>query len=160
MKDSIEKISVAHVVDKKVNITCPRCMQTTQVDLHGKSNLLDKLVVGYKCKCDHRGKIKLEKRGFLRKDIHLTGRINKGEELFELISIKNLSRSGVKFETNFRAKLQVGDELELEFRLDNKNQSLIRQKGIIRNSNSHQYGLEFIKSSYSSYEKRLGFYFL
>lgn len=160
MKESIEKLSVAHVVDKKVNITCPKCMQTTQVNLKDKSNLLDKLVVGYKCKCDHRGKIKLEKRGFLRKDIRLTGKIKKGEKLFELISIKNLSRSGIKFEANSQNKLQVGDRLELEFRLDDKSLSLIRQKGIIRNSNGHQYGFEFIKRYYNKYDRLLGFYFL
>lgn len=159
MTESKKNLTVVPVVDKETHITCPKCTKTTRVTFQENSNLLDKLIVSYKCKCGHRGRIKLEKRVFLRKRVDLTGEIKKDGKLFGFVSIKDLSKSGLKFVANPRAKLQVGDNVEIEFRLDDKGISLIRQKGIIRNSNGLEYGFEFIKNYNNESDRRLGFYF-
>ena len=158
--DTSEKIKVTPVIDNKINITCPKCMKTTMVDLNRKTSLLDKLIVGYKCTCGDRRKIKLEKRNVFRKDTRLKGKIKKTGKFLGSIYINNLSRSGLKFEANHKTKLEIGDRLELEFRLDDKKQSLIRQEGIIRNADTHLFGVEFIGNCNKEYDRRLGFYFL
>jgi hypothetical protein len=160
MTEILENLHVARVIEKKTYITCPKCTQTMPVDFHNNPNLLDKFIVGYKCKCGNTGKIKLEKRGSYRKTVNLSGQIKKDIKPLGSVVIKDLSKNGCKFEANPLTNLQVGDRLEIEFRLDNKNNSLIRQKGIIRNSNGYQYGFDFIKSDYQEYDRLLRFYFL
>ena len=155
MTGTLENLQVTRVIDKKIYITCPKCTKTTAVDLNNKSNLLGKFIVKYKCKCGNIGEIKLEKRVSYRKAVHLNGAIKKDGKPIGSVTITDLSKTGCRFEANPRIKLQVGDSLELGFRLDDKNRSLIRQKGVIRNSNDCQYGFEFIRS-----DRQLGFYFL
>ena len=159
MIDKLENIQVTYVADKKANITCLKCTKQTEIDLDNKTNLLDKFIVGYKCKCGYKGKMKFEKRVSYRKPVHLRCRIKREGENLGWVDIKDLSRTGCRFEANLRIKLEAEDRLELEFRLDDSNRSLIQQKGIIRWSRNYQYGVEFEEIDRET-DKRLGFYFL
>lgn len=154
-----DNIGVTRVVDNQIRLICRECLETTHINMSKHPHLVNKHVIKYKCKCGHVGKTRLEKRAQHRKPVSLNGELVKDGITYGFASIKDLSKSGLKFESHSRNNFNVGDDLELVFRLDDKKCSLIRQRGIIRHHNDEQYGLEFIKGKFRKYDRRLEFYF-
>ena len=139
---------------------CPKCQKSKTVDVSQYANL-DKIIkVNVKCPCGYGYTSILEKRKKYRKETNLHGsyaRIVDGKEVGSgLITVKDLSTTGMKLQINGNHGCAEGDVLKVEFHLDDAQRSLIRKKVIIRNVGGKEIGTEFAPTE--AVDKALGFY--
>jgi hypothetical protein len=150
-----------YVTSKQMaTFSCPQCNRSKTVDV-SKYATLDKIVkVGVKCPCGHSYKAILEKRKQYRKETNLPGTYvhfvegqpqNRG-----LMTIKNLSTSGVNVQLNVKQNFVIGDQMQLEFHLDDAHRTLIKKTVIIKNQRDLFIGAEF--APFDTVDKALGFY--
>jgi hypothetical protein len=74
------------------------------------------------------------------------------------IKVINLSLSGACFEVRGIHDLQIGQMGSLHFTLDNRKETVLFKKVIIKIVNGNRIGCEFLEER--AYEKELGFYLL
>ena len=72
--------------------------------------------------------------------------------------VKNISLSGIGFETLTGHQLKVGDEVTVKFALDDVSHSVIKKKVIVRVVKDKYLGCEFKEPA--QYDKALGFYLI
>lgn len=137
-------------------IICPACNGVKEIAVRQFRQRLHMLKV--KCPCGHSFRVKLEFRRHYRKATDLAGS-------FSLLSrasggavarIVNISLSGICFEVKGMHDLQIGQRGMLVFKLDNRKQTMLRKKVLIRAVNGNRIGSEFIEDR--AFDKDLGFY--
>jgi hypothetical protein len=98
-------------------------------------------------------------RTYYRKQTQLTGRYIKLTSQFSgQITIVNLSFTGMRFVTTTPPPLQIGDLLELHFRLNDPQQSLLCKRAEVKHVHGTTVGVAFCHLKV--YEKAMGFYLL
>jgi len=147
--------------DDKAAFTCPKCSKVRIMDVSGFKNI-DKAVIKVKCKCPcgHVYSVLLERRREIRKVVAFLGNyctLEKGRESKGRITVKDLSRSGLRFKVHLPYQFQSGETVMLEFTLDDREQSLIKRKVIIRSQHGDSVGASFASTEH--YDK-LGPYLL
>lgn len=156
-----EKIFVTE--DNMAVLECPQCKKGKRVDVSRFKDVRQAVKIKVKCPCGHLFKVILERRKSFRKNVNFPGtythvlpdyREDKGG-----ITVKDLSRSGVKIKLNVKKEFKPGDILLVEFQLDDKQRSRIKKDAVIRKISDPYLGLEFksIDSSDPS-DKAIGFY--
>lgn len=115
--------------------------------------------VHIQCKCGTAYYAEVEFRKFYRKKTNLQGvyasvKLANG---WQKIIIKNLSLEGCQFQAVNLFDLIPGDEIKIEFRLDDVKKSLIRKKAVIRSVNNFSVGCKF-KELPGTFDPDLGFY--
>jgi hypothetical protein len=139
----------------KALITCPQCMKRTTVNA---TNYLDGhkiLKVG--CGCGHKFRVIFDTRHFYRKEMVLRGHYKKlPTDDAELITIEDLSFTGIKFRTRFSHTIQIDDVLTVEFFLDNKQHSHIIKTIRVKHVQGKEVGAEFRERQ--AYSTELTFY--
>lgn len=123
-------------------IVCPKCEKTKSVDVTEYKDIDKAIRVKFKCACGYSDTILLERRKFYRKETKLHG-VYTCEEERGLMTVTNISRSGLKIRLNVKRDLKVGDKLFVEFHLDDKERSLIKKKGVIKYTKGPYIGIEF-----------------
>jgi len=142
---------------------CPQCNKGKSVDVSRYKNIQQVVRIKVKCPCGHTYRVVLERRKHFRKDVNFPGsythvlpdyREDKGG-----ITVKDLSRSGIKIKLNVEKDFKIGDILSVEFQLNDKQRSLIKKDAAIKKIDKPYLGLEFnsIDSSDPS-DKAIGFY--
>ena len=142
---------------------CPQCNKAKSVNVSRYKDLRQVVRIKVKCPCGHSYKVVLERRKHFRKDINFPGTYthflpdyneDKGG-----MTVKDLSRSGVKIKLSVEKDFKIGDILSVEFRLNDKQRSLIKKDAVIRKISNPYFGLEFnsLDSSDPS-DKAIGFY--
>lgn len=122
-------------------IFCPNCKYSRSVDVSAYNKLARAVKVRIKCKCGYTYVASLERRDRHRKATNLKGsyipklagkKIHKGK-----IEVKNLSVNGIlfKFIDNHKYKFKPGDELLVEFSLNEMPGSAIRKEVLIKGVN-------------------------
>jgi hypothetical protein len=112
-----------YVTSKQMaTISCPQCNRSKTVDV-SKYATLDKMVrINVKCPCGHAYKAILEKRKQYRKETNLAGTfihfINGQPQTRGLMTVKDLSTSGVKLQLNVKQNFAIGDHMQIEFHLN------------------------------------------
>jgi hypothetical protein len=139
---------------------CPKCEKSKTVNVSRYVNL-DKMVkVKVKCPCGYEYTSLLEKRKKYRKATNLHGtyiRVVDGKAVARgLMTVKDLSTTGMKLHINGNHGCEVGDVLKVEFYLDDFQRSLIRKKVIVRNIFQHEIGTQLAPTE--AVDKALGFY--
>ena len=156
-----EKVFVTE--DDMAVFECPQCKKAKRVDVSRFKDTPQAAKIRVKCSCGHIYKVILERRKSFRKDVNFPGtytyvlpdyREDKGG-----ITVKDLSRSGVKIKLNVKKELKIGDILLVEFQLDDNQRSRIKKDAVIKKIFDSDIGLEFksIDSSDPS-DKAIGFY--
>jgi transcription elongation factor Elf1 len=140
--------------------SCPQCNRSKTVDV-SKYAAIDKMVtVNIKCPCGHAYKAILEKRRQYRKETNLPGTYvhfidgqprNRG-----LMTVKDLSTAGMKLRLNVKQSFAIGDQMRVEFHLDDAHRTLIKKTVIIRNQRDQFIGVEL--APFEAVDKALGFY--
>ncbi len=104
----------------------------------------------------------LDRRKFYRKITNLSGiYISEKEGTRGQITVIDLSMGGLKFKVNVKPASSVHDQLLVEFHLDNKSRSLIREWVIVRSIVDLQVGTKFVSfDPAGSTEKNIHFYLL
>ncbi len=139
---------------------CPKCSRSKTVNV-SKYTDLDKLIkVNVKCPCGHAYTSILEKRKQYRKKTNLPGtyiHLVDGRPMHRgVMTVEDISATGMKLRLNSILNCAVGDHLDVEFNLDDRNRALIKKHVIIRNITGSNLGVEFGPAE--ALDKALGFY--
>jgi hypothetical protein len=134
-----------------VTFTCPKCEQPRVVDLadHPELEKTDKAKV--KCPCGHKYSVSIERRKQYRVATNFAGEfrqiVDNGETDRGLMTVIDMSRTGLKIRLN------------VEFRLDDAQRTLIQKEVVIKKIFGLELGVEFTSIHPSNHSDRaLGFY--
>jgi hypothetical protein len=146
--------------DDTAIITCPHCTRQKTVPVSSCKGSKSRIKV--KCGCKNIFTVNLEFRKKIRKKTDLPGKFTNHSQKTRRgdIIVKNLSMDGLEFAKNDRDKFNIGDEIEVSFKLDNPDKTTIRKEAIVRNISKISARCEFVKSSQPAYESSLGFYLM
>ena len=107
------------------------------------------LKINSRCPCGHVFKSFLERRKHYRKELKLAGsfvRFVSGKPAGNgNMIVRNLSLTGMNLEIYENLDLSEGDELQVEFRLDDVKNTLIKKKVVIRNIKKGYIGARLFK---------------
>ena len=151
--------------DKIATFVCPECGNTRTADV-SEYKQLDKAVrLRIQCSCGNSYSAVLERRDKYRKEAKFPGKYTlnlSGKEVDEgAMTVVNISRAGLRIEFKEMPNFEVGTKLLVEFRLDDKQDTLIKKDVIVKNISGHSVGTEFCSiSSSDPKDKALGFYLL
>ena len=148
---------------------CPECKQSRSVNVSKYKNLDKASKIKCKCPCGNSYYSILEKRKYYRKKIDFSGiYINIvssiGPSFLEevgrgILRVTDISRTGLQLITNIQNDFRVNDKIMVEFRLDDKQKTLIKKKVIIKNINGTVIGAEFCTvDPFDPTDKAIGFY--
>lgn len=144
--------------DDEAMIVCPACDTARSISVKQFRHRLHLIKV--KCKCGHVFKVHLEFRRHFRKPTELEGTydlippaIGGGK-----IKVINLSLNGACFEVRGIHDMKEGQKGSLVFTLDNRKETVLFKKVIIKTVTANRIGCEFVEDR--AYEKELGFYLL
>jgi hypothetical protein len=147
---------------KTAKFVCPKCKRSKIADVAQYIQLDQIIRVKVNCPCGHSFIAILEKRKQYRKAVNLPGsftHFNGGRVMTKgLMTVCDLSLTGIKLKVNYPYPFSVGDLLAVRFSLDDYQKTLIDKKVLIQNLN-----LPFIGSKFpitESEDKTLGFYLL
>jgi hypothetical protein len=141
--------------NNRANVICPECGFEKNVDA---MNFRDtKSIVKGKCKCSEGFDFTLEYRKHYRKNVMLPGEyiVQKSGEKGEVI-IRELSLTGIRFESMKPHQISTDDILDVKFKLDNPLRSEIRKLAKVIWIKNRNVGVQFNGTNF--YEKDLGFY--
>jgi len=149
--------------DNTITFKCPKCNQPRTVDMSNFKNLEKAERVKVKCACGNTYYALIEKRKQFRKKTNFPGTFthivsgipkDKGTLL-----VTNVSRTGLKIKLNSKREFFVGDNIIVEFHLDDRNRSLIKKECVIKKILGLEFGIEFISVHPSDPNDRaIGFY--
>ncbi len=150
--------------NNQATFVCPSCGDTKSVDVTQYLAIKKPVRFKRKCRCGQITPFLLERRQFYRKpvDIEGVGRVLKNNTEIAL-RIRDLSRSGLKIDLVAEDPLEIGDKLFVEFRLDNKQRTLIQREVVIRKMFGMSLGTEFTSRDPNNpidkaYDLAIGFY--
>lgn len=130
--------------ENMATFVCPECQKTIIKDVAKYKDINRAVRVKCRCSCGHHYSVLLERRRFYRKEANLPGVVIFGPKNARgPMIVKDLSRSGLKFELRLRENLKVGDKLFVEFKLDNKQNSVIKKEVVIKSVAGFKVGAEF-----------------
>jgi hypothetical protein len=140
-------------------IVCPQCEKRKRTNLSAYKARGNK-ALKVTCACGTHFQISVDFRRSYRKKTDFGGcytrlsyKKDKGE-----IQILNLSAHGIGFRTATKSALSIGDQVRLEFTLDDQKQSSIEKDGIVRYVDGDYVGCEF--TDLTQHERTLGFYLI
>jgi hypothetical protein len=136
-------------------IICPKCgfeRNVNATSFRTKTN-----IANIKCKCKETFQITLEYRKHHRKEVRLSGEyiVQKIRERGDVI-IRELSMTGIRFESMRPHKISVNDILDVKFNLDNPMRTEIRKLAKVIWGKDRFVGANFSETELHS--KDLGFY--
>jgi len=154
--------------DGRATIRCDQCGRKKAIDAIKFQAFNKQLMV--KCACSYAFSVSFEWRKSYRKDVLLSGEYlkNGGEERrgsdtsgedmhYGNMALENLALGGVAFRTNQSHDLKVGDIIQVEFRLDDPQKSLISRNVIVKRVDGRLVRAEFCDSRP---DKALAFYLM
>lgn len=148
--------------DNKATFVCDVCQHAKIADVSRYKDIGKALTVKCKCKCGHQFAVTLEKRGIVRKPVNLAGTYTHisslGDKIEGRMTVRNLSRKGMQLELNNDHDFEVGDTLDVDFRLDDAARSPVLKSVIVRNVRGRTLGTEFTEKD--AFDKMLGLYLM
>ncbi len=144
--------------DNIATFICPECEKVRNADVSKILGIDKALKIKCQCKCGNKFEAIIERRKYFRKSISFDGicYIGKAKMKFP-VTVVDISRSGLKLELKASHDLKSGDELLIEFNLDDNEKTLISKKIIVRSISGLNVGIEF--KSPEHYDK-LGSYLM
>lgn len=140
---------------------CPHCGFEKRFDASQFKDKKKNLTI--KCKCGNTIEMEIDFRRQFRKKVELFGSclIKKTQKRCEMI-VRDLSFQGIGIELlyiykKYMSDIDVGDIIELEFKLDNKKEDEITKRCTVRLKRNSHIGAEFNDDNFS---KQLGFYLM
>ena len=154
-----KRISITE--SKEATFICPECEQLKTVDVSKFVYSNRKIKINCKCSCGYKWTSVLERRKYLRKMVNLPGicAFTRGDRVFQgRLKVMDLSIGGMRFKLGIDRKPLVGDSLNLEFHLDDKNRTLVKTSAKVRSVKGEYIGTKFGASVGIGPE--LGFYLM
>jgi hypothetical protein len=143
--------------DNTATIVCPACNKPKNMSVAGFKDKCHFLKV--RCPCQNEFRIHLDFRQHYRKETNLPGKfvclrpagLGGGQ-----MTVKDISQGGVGMTITDSHELQIGSVLNLTFQLDDRKNTLLKKKAIVRTIKGNFIGCEF--TDRDLYEKEIGFY--
>jgi len=139
---------------------CPKCQKSKTINVSKYASLNKIVKVKVTCPCGYGYTSILEKRKKYRKETNLPGSfvhlVDGRQGGGGLMTVKDLSTSGLKIQINSQHNFAVGDVILVEFTLDDSHRTVIKKKVIVRNIAGPKIGTEFAPTE--AVDKALGFY--
>jgi hypothetical protein len=155
---TIQKVFVGS--RKEVVVVCPQCDRSVTVPVDRIRNMGKP--VRARCACGIQFSVVFERRANYRKSTEFLGSFVREPEADPQIGemvVANLSRSGLCMKVPESVRLEIGEVLSIDFRLDNQEQTLIRAQVVVKNIREGIAGAEF-HSLGEHTRKLLGFYLM
>lgn len=144
--------------DGTTTIICPQCGKLKQADISKFIDIRSVVRIRCRCICGYSYIAELERRRFVRKKSNFSGSFSRTDNGRKgIMTVCDISRSGLKLKVSTNEMFKIGDELSVEFRLDDNLRSLVRKNVIIRKIDKNYLGVEF--SSMDHYDQ-LGAYLM
>jgi len=146
-------------VDKDgiVTFTCPKCGESRRESVERYKNQTGPIKIG--CHCLNVYETQLNFRQLPRKETFLGGvyfRTSHPGDWGEMI-IRDLSIGGCKFETIKACDLTPGEEIKLEFILDDPRSSILKKKAVVLHVTGCHVVCKF-SAAQGAFDSELGFY--
>ncbi len=120
-------------------LECPKCQKSKIIDVSKYSKLDRKIKIRVKCPCGNKFAVLLERRKQYRKETNIPGSfihyIDGKVSGRGLMTICDLSLTGLKFKVDYEHLFSVDDVLEVRFLLDNPQKTVMHKKVIVKNVN-------------------------
>ena len=140
---------------------CPKCQKIKTADVSEYKDIDRAVRVKCRCSCRHSYSVLLERRKYYRKMTDLPGVYLFEGEYRTPMTVKDLSRNGLKFELKGKRHLMVGDTLFVEFPLDDGKKTFIRKEIVIKMVTGRLIGAEFCDIMPGNpVDKAIGFYLI
>ena len=142
---------------------CPECQRENTLDDSSISPQENGTGVKIECQCGFVKMVYFENRNFGRLQTNLPGTFNitdaSGKPQTGLLVVKDLSMTGLKLQlsTSEISRFKIGDQLEVEFHLDDESRSHIRKKVTLKYIENHFCGVQFC--SEDEYDNHLVTYY-
>lgn len=145
---STETAQRINISDKDTAIfQCPKCNISKEANVSKYKKIKTSVTLKVKCPCGYAYSVTLERRKFYRKETKFEGKFNfsplVGEDQKGLMTVLDISKGGLKFKMSSTPLFQKDDILEVEFKLDNKNNTLVRKQVYVRNVKDKYVNVEF-----------------
>jgi transcription elongation factor Elf1 len=141
----------------KATLQCPQCGTSRTIDAGLLKNTGKRLKVT--CKCGKVFRAAFEFRQHYRKTVKLAGKYKDlNSHRRGTIEVVDISMGGIGFTVHPMHRIQVGDNLEVTFNLDDPQQSEIRLRVAVRNVKETLIGAE--RTDTQLYQGALGFYLM
>jgi hypothetical protein len=154
----------------RTTVVCPNCFRKTPVDL-SDVNLSRTKDISLKCACGYSYTSSMERRRYYRKPVNFKGRYHYSNHV-ELehgsgtgkfvgkgkMNILDISAWGLKVKLKRKETFQLDDQFSVEFHLDDKERTMIREKATVKNINERYIGGAFADQRTGN--RSLGFYLL
>jgi len=154
-----DKMSIQRIYThgfEKAEICCPECKFSKTINVKVITRFGVPTTI--KCKCGYNFKIMFESRKSYRKTTKLTGVCRKVHEE-SYITICDLSGGGIGFILDSSSmKVQVGNFLQVEFRLNDLEKTMVRAGIHVISVDGQRIGAEFVPSA--DVNKKVGFYLM
>jgi hypothetical protein len=149
--------------DNKATLACPDCERSRTIDASPFIYMARPVRLKIKCPCGFQYPAQLERRRHFRKIVHFPGTYRQTAGCRHLgrgtMAVIDLSRTGVRMRLNGDRSLRVGDRLVVEFQLDDRKRSRIRQESVVRRIDGADLGAEFSQTDPADPNaKAIGFY--
>jgi hypothetical protein len=161
------RIETIYIFGKdRTDIVCDDCGKSRTVDVSKLANIRAPRKVN--CPCGSTFKILFDRRQYYRKDVSLMGVYSHGNSFEpDAMLITDVSQTGIRFQglskelrdlTEIK-DLNIGDILNMEFRLNNSYKTPIRSRIVVRHNFKGTVGADFYKVE-EHIRKELGFYLM
>ena len=143
--------------DNSATLTCPICGMVKHFSAAPYYSIRHSMIV--RCSCKASFPIQLNFRRNFRKLTNLPGTyhiISAGSSGSGIIQVTNLSRGGAEFTVSGGHNLVKDLEINLEFQLNDKKQTVLKKQAVIKTVRQNVIGCEFKCSG--EMDKALGFF--
>lgn len=154
----MEKVHISN--SNTATFVCPNCENTSTVDVSRYTKVEKRVTVKVKCRCSHEFTVVLEKRKKYRKQTNLPGNyanLNDNNDK-GVMTVVDISSTGLKLKLNVGRDFNIGDELKVEFNLDDKRHTEIKKNVVVQNISGNYVGVAFAPNEPD--DPALGFYLL
>ena len=137
--------------NNKLVITCPRCHFQKAVDTDECVRRSGEIWLKIKCRCGEIFKALLERRKYSRSGFGSKGHVII-EDLCEIISglsvsIRDISVSGVRIETDYPELFQIGNKVLIKIYCSEPEGAFISKDGTVNNISRKSIGIHFLQNS-------------
>lgn len=130
--------------DGSATIICPQCGKLKQADVSKYLELESCVRLRCRCICGYSYISELERRRYIRKKTSFPGSYNRtGNGHGGIMTVCDISRSGLKLKMSVSEKFAIGDELHVEFRLDDSLRSIVKKYVVVKKIEKGFVGVEF-----------------
>ncbi len=156
----VEKVYVS--AESTATFVCPKCSRSRIEDVSLYLEADCEIKAKARCKCGHRFEATVDRRKHYRKTTNLVGIYMIDEKgITGQMTVKDISRSGLKFHVHIQPAFKIGARILVEFRLDDRFKTSISKSVIVKSIKDGYVGTQFVSiDATSAIDRAIGFYLL